>query len=288
MFSRQRAKVYCLVAFAAIFVVAMLAKQGSTGLVHAYAEGPPGGLTGAPGEQNCTACHNSFAVNSGTGTVTINTPSSYQPGQTYQITVQDQTTDQSRRRWGFQLTVLTANNAKAGQLQATSITALLANEGPGFNRDYIEHIRDGTFQGQTGGASWTFPWVAPSSDVGPVTFYVATNMANGDGTNQGDFIFTQSKTIPAAGASTSGPPVITSIDIQGKRMFVTGSNFDDGATMFVNDQKTKTRNDDTTPRTLLICKKGGKLIDPGMTVNLQVKNSDGTPSAVFVYTRPST
>src|SRR5262249_51412003 len=103
---------------------------------------------------------------------------------------------------------------------------------------------------------------------------------------QGDFIFTQSKTIRSS-VTTSGPPVITSIDIQGKKMFVTGSNFDDGATMFVNDQKTKTRNDDTAPTTTLICKKGGKVIDPGMTVNLQVKNSDGTASAVFPYTRPS-
>jgi len=233
-------------------------------------------------------CHSGSPLNSGTGTVTISTPSSYQPGQTYQITVQDQTTDQSRRRWGFQLTVLTASNAKAGQLQATSITSLILNDGPGFSRDYIEHNLQGTFQGQTGGASWTFPWVAPSTDVGPVTFYVATNMANGDGNQTGDFIFTQSKTVPASSGSTSGPPVITSIDIQGKRMLVTGSNFDDGATMFINDQKTKTRNDDTTPTTLLICKKGGRLIDPGMTVNLQVKNSDGTASAVFTYMRPST
>jgi hypothetical protein len=165
---------------------------------------------------------------------------------------------------------------------------VILNDGPGFARDYIEHNVQGTFEGQTGGAMWTFPWVAPATDVGPVTFYVATNMANGDHTNQGDFIFTQSKTISAS-PSTSGPPVITSIAFQGpKRMFVTGSNFDSGATVFVNDQKTKTRNDDTNPATLLICKKAGLLIDPGTTVNLQVKNSDGTASAVFPYTRPMT
>src|SRR5215831_6139874 len=283
---RMKTKLFCVAVFATTFAVAMFGRKASTSLVYAFSSGPPAGVTGAPQEQTCVACHNSFGLNSGTGTVTINTPASYQPGQTYQITVQDQTTDQSRRRWGFQLTVLTGLNAKAGQLQATSLTNLLTNEGPGFGRDYIEHNQQGTFQGQTGTASWTFPWVAPATDVGPVTFYVATNMANGDGSNQGDFIFTQTKTISAASATT-GPPVITSIDIQGKKMFVTGSSFDDGATMFVNDQKTKTRNDDTSPSTMLICKKAGKLVDPGMTVNLQVKNSDGTPSAVFAYTRPS-
>lgn len=283
---RMKTKVFCVAVFATTFAVAMFGRKASTSLVYAFSSGPPAGVTGAPQEQTCVVCHNSFGLNSGTGTVTINTPASYQPGQTYQITVQDQTTDQSRRRWGFQLTVLTGSNAKAGQLQATSLTNLLTNEGPGFGRDYIEHNQQGTFQGQTGTASWTFPWVAPATDVGPVTFYVATNMANGDGSNQGDFIFTQTKTISAASVTT-GPPVITSIDIQGKKMFVTGSNFDDGATMFVNDQKTKTRNDDTNPATMLICKKAGKLVDPGVTVNLQVKNSDGTPSAVFTYTRPS-
>jgi hypothetical protein len=285
---RIRIKVGCLFAFAIILAGVMFAGRASTSRVYAYAEGPPAGFTGAPGEETCVVCHSSFALDSGTGTVTINTPNSYQPGQTYQITVQDQTTDQSRRRWGFQMTVLTGANAKAGQLQGTSLTNLLTNDGPGFSRDYIEHNLQGTFPGQRGGAMWTFPWIAPSTDVGPVTFYVATNMANGDGNLTGDFIFTQTKTIPASSASTSGPPVITSITIQGKRMFVTGSNFDDGATMFVNDQKTKTRNDDTNPTTMLICKKAGNLIDPGTTVNLQVKNSDGTVSDVFVYTRPST
>jgi len=287
MSARNRAKIMsCVLALGTAFAGALLIGKSASGRAYAFAEGPLPGFTGAPAEQTCVVCHNSFALNSGTGTVTINTPSAYQPGQTYQITVQDQTTDQTRKRWGFQLTVLTASNAKAGQLQATSLTNLITNDGPGFNRDYIEHNLQGTFQGQQGGASWTFPWVAPSTDVGPVTFYVATNMANGDGTQQGDFIFTQSTTIASSSGSTSGPPAITSIDIEGKRMFVTGTDFSVGALVFINDQKTKTRNDDTNPATLLICKKAGNQIAPGSTVNLKVIDSDGTQSAVFTYTRP--
>src|SRR5215471_10216444 len=115
---RMKTKVFCVVVFATTFAVATLSRNASTSLVYAYSAGPPAGFTGAPQEQTCVVCHNSFGLNSGTGTVTINTPASYQPGQTYQITVQDQTTDQSRRRWGFQLTVLTNSNTKAGQLQA--------------------------------------------------------------------------------------------------------------------------------------------------------------------------
>jgi hypothetical protein len=287
MLLRTKIKVGCLFVFVIIFGGVMLWTESSGTPAYAFSAGPPAGHTGAPGEQTCVVCHSSFGLNSGTGTVTINTPSSYQPGQTYMITVQDQTSDQTRKRWGFQMTVLTGSNAKAGQLQSTSLTNLLTNDGPGFSRDYIEHNVQGTFEGQTGGASWTFPWVAPATDVGPVTFYVATNMANGDHTQFGDFIFTQTATISSTPVTT-GPPVITDIVIQGKRMFVSGSNFSDGAIMFVNDQKTKTRNDDTNPTTMLICKKAGNLIAPGSTVNLQVKNADGTASAVFVYTRPAT
>ena len=34
-------------------------------------------------------------------------------------------------------------------------------------------------------------WTAPASEVqNPVTFYAAGNEANGDGTNQGDYIYT--------------------------------------------------------------------------------------------------
>ena len=49
--------------------------------------GPPS-HTGAPGEANCTACHTSFPVNSGTGGVTITgLPANYRPGQVVPITV---------------------------------------------------------------------------------------------------------------------------------------------------------------------------------------------------------
>ncbi|HXC68525.1 MAG TPA: PQQ-dependent sugar dehydrogenase, partial [Pyrinomonadaceae bacterium] len=115
----------------------------------------------------------------------------YVPGQTYPITVTHQNIDSTRLRWGFQLTVLdTASDEKAGELQSINgLTQVLNNAGPGSARQYIEHTAAGTFVGQQNGASWTFNWTAPATDVGPVSFYAAGNQANNDGNTSGDYIY---------------------------------------------------------------------------------------------------
>ncbi|HKZ81033.1 MAG TPA: choice-of-anchor V domain-containing protein [Pyrinomonadaceae bacterium] len=102
--------------------------------------------------------------------------------------------DLTRRRWGFQLTVLDPADEKAGNLQTTDLlTQVLDNQGPGSARQYIEHASAGTFAGQSGGASWTFNWTAPQTDIGPVTLYVAGNQANNDGNSSGDYIYFQDR-----------------------------------------------------------------------------------------------
>ena len=65
-----------------------------------------------------------------------------------------------------------------------------------------------------------------------------------------------------------------------------GQGFDDGADILINDQKQRTANDGQNPDTLLVSKKAGKKIGRGESVRLRVRNSDGTESAEFSYTRP--
>ena len=83
----------------------------------------------------------------------------------------------------------------------------------------------------------------------------------------------------------SGFPQITGAFISGKKLFVEGQNFDAGARIILNDEKQKTANDELTATTLLIGKKAGNRIGPGETVRLKVRNSDGTESAEFTFTR---
>jgi len=173
----------------------------------AFSTGPPPGYSRAPGEEPeaCAECHLPPG-NPGSGQISITAPATYVPGQTYQITVMHTNTDPSRQRWGFQLTALDPSDEKAGNLQNTSGLTQIITGGPGGNRQYIEHAissnGDGTFHGQQGGASWTFNWIAPPTDVGMVTFYAAGNHANGDGNSSGDYIyFTFAASQPA-----SAPP----------------------------------------------------------------------------------
>ncbi|HEX7174515.1 MAG TPA: PQQ-dependent sugar dehydrogenase [Pyrinomonadaceae bacterium] len=170
--------------------------------VHAFSAGPPAGYTRAPGEEPeaCAECHLADGLGTGAGTISIDAPQTYVPGQVYQITVTHTNSDLTRVRWGFQLTALDTSEERAGSLEPLDgYTQVLSGQGPFPDRQYIEHTQPGTFFGQTGGASWAFRWTAPATDVGPVTFYAAGNHANGDQNSSGDNIyFTFVSATPAA------------------------------------------------------------------------------------------
>jgi uncharacterized protein (TIGR03437 family) len=169
--------------------------------VSAYSSGPPNSRTGAPGEPTCAtvACHNSFAVNSGGGTLSLTgLPASYSPDQEISLTV---TLNQaSRAMYGFQITAIDGTGRRAGDLTVTDSRRTQKSSEPvnGNQRDYISHTFDGISPNGTNQNSWTFRWKAPLQSAGPVTFYAAGNAANGSGTSEGDFIYTISASIQPA------------------------------------------------------------------------------------------
>ena len=287
MSNNKRIKVAFLTLFLVVSVAALLTAKNTVGNVQAFAEGPNAGVTGAPGELTCamSGCH-SGAPNTGPGLLEIEAPTFYRPGQTYEVTVRHVTSDVSRRRWGFQLTALDGTNNRAGSLENTSALTQVIEGGPDGTRQYIEHSFLGTFQGQSLPPSWTFNWIAPSSNIGPVTFYAAGNQANNNGTESGDQIYSTSILV-RSGNLITGPPVILDAAVSKKQLLVMGENFDIEALLFMDGgRQKKTFNDELTPNTLLVARKAGKNIAPGQTVILQVKNPDGTPSNEFSFTRP--
>src|SRR5215217_4092092 len=211
-----------VVSILAGFAGFLLTHNAGTRPVHAFSSGPPAGYTGAPQEEPeaCAECH--VPPDAGTGNISITAPQTYVPGQTYPITVTHTNADPTRLRWGFELTVLdTASDEKAGELQSTGVlTQVLNNAGPGSARQYIEHTAAGTFSGQQNGASWTFNWTAPATDVGPVTFYAAGNQANNDGNTSGDYIY---KTFVASAPASSTPDFALGVS-PGSRNVVPGGS----------------------------------------------------------------
>jgi hypothetical protein len=290
MLKKEKAKIIGLILFVAGLAGALLTSDRAITTVHGFSGGPPAAHTGAPGENNCTECHLG-TPSQDANAFSISAPSSYEPGRTYQITVKHTTTSGSRMQWGFQLTAL-AGGARAGDLQPlNNLTQLDSQAG----RQYIEHTFNGSFPGQHGGAMWTFNWVAPSGEAGPVTFYAAGNQADQSGSETGDRIYLANVTVNPAAAQPTGPPRINSASVSGKKLFVMGENFGDGATLYMcdscetpaadGDKVKKVSNDSDHPDTVLVAKKAGKSIERGQTVRLQVKNPDGSLSDPFSFTR---
>ena len=81
-------------------------------------------------------------------------------------------------------------------------------------------------------------------------------------------------------------PTISGATVDGKKLFVAGDGFDEGAVVLINGSEQATVNDDLSPTTRLVVKKGGKRIKPGDTAILQVRNSDGALSQQFSFARP--
>ena len=156
-------KLLVLLIFAAGTAALLLTDNAANPRARAYSTGPPAGYTHAPGELDCSDCHTTPAQS--TGTLTLNAPQHYTPGQTYDIKVTHASTDPTRVRWGFELTALDGSDQKAGTLApADDLTQVVNEQGPFPAREYVEHTSKGTFPGQQNGASWTFKWTAPTED----------------------------------------------------------------------------------------------------------------------------
>jgi acetyl esterase/lipase len=79
---------------------------------------------------------------------------------------------------------------------------------------------------------------------------------------------------------------ITDAAVSGKKLYVFGNKFEDGAVILLGGEPQKSKNDEQSPKTKLIAKKAGRKIEPGQTVMLQVKNPDGSLSEEFIFRRP--
>jgi|GEM_PF-734945 len=143
----------------------------------------------APNSSNCTSCH-SGSANSGNGSVTITgLPSDgYVPGDTYSLTIKVAGTH--RNGYGFQMASQVGNdNAGAFSLGANSQNTELSGS------KVQQSAR--TISGE-----WIVEWLAPTSDVGDITFSASGLATGGSGTastgnNSGDNIYTVSVDLPA-------------------------------------------------------------------------------------------
>ncbi len=194
-----------------VIVVGILV--GGTTLAYAFSSGPPAARTGAPAfggrpaENSCGfgTCHNTFAVNSGPGTIEIlDAPETYDLSHSYTIRVRvshPQPDEVAAPKWGFEIMAARADSG-------TGVgTFLLPPPGPapGYpdslkfatsvthpTRQYVTHTFGSTRTGNRTSAEWQVTWVAPAVPAGRIYFFAAGNAANGDGGSGDDYIYTAS------------------------------------------------------------------------------------------------
>jgi len=140
----------------------------------------PPARTGAPGEFTCANTCHTGNLNTGPGIINFSLE-----GKMYRadsvITISVEINDSTKSRFGFQLTALDGNDNKAGEFTIGPKTSIST----GLGREYISH------QNANGTKSWQFNWTAPNTNVGALTFYLAMNAANNNGTTSGDNIYTK-------------------------------------------------------------------------------------------------
>lgn len=197
------------------FLVAAGVLVGTPLTALTYSGGAPAGfagdISGSSGPQTCAVCHATNALNSGSGSVSIQAPGSFAPGETVQITVSvdNQTTPASEgsRRQGFEAAVKDpATGEHVGTLQIVDAADTHFAQG---NTSYVTHTSGGTAQ-----TSWTFAWTAPASGVPTaVRIYAAGNAADGNGSSSGDHIYTATADLVLSSVTTAEPPDAVPFDL---------------------------------------------------------------------------
>lgn len=169
-------------------------------LVLSFSSGAQAERNGSPvslanGGGDCTLCHTSFEVNSGTGSVTIDAPKTFMPGETITFTVTvDNTTPPvgTESRQGFQVSV--EDDAAVAHVGTFVIVDDENTQVMGDN--YVTHKSAGTGQ-----STWSVGWTAPEDAPETVTIYAAGNAANFNFGPSGDYIYTTSETMQRAAVS---------------------------------------------------------------------------------------
>lgn len=169
-------------------------------LALSYPTGAPPNFDGF--SNDCSACHGTFPVNSGSGAVEITAPDAFIVGEPVEITVTvTNTTDPDPNGaglvQGFEAGVRDGDGNPVGTFDIGTATDVQFAQG---DSRYVTHTEVGNQQ-----SSWTFNWIPPANKTGDaVTIYVAGNAANGNGSLTLDYIYTAQKSMVVGLAGEEG------------------------------------------------------------------------------------
>jgi hypothetical protein len=158
------------------------------------------GKTGSPGENACNQCHNTNALNSGGGSVTISSPNMpnwvYFPGTTYVINVKVKKLGLGKFGFGFEALLPSGANGGLIQTASSANAKTLSATVLGNSRTNAVHKQPNHFAQDS--LTFSFDWTAPVAGTGNITFYAAGNATNSANNSSGDFIYTTNQLVTEA------------------------------------------------------------------------------------------
>ncbi|MEX2149718.1 MAG: choice-of-anchor V domain-containing protein [Steroidobacteraceae bacterium] len=163
-----------------------------------FRDGPPAQVTGGFGGDSCIACHSGYALNDGTGQLTLEGfPERYTPGTTYDLEL-TLSRIPAIAAAGFQLAVRLADSTQAGTIQVPAeqparIT-LLDERGV----QYAHHRLAEPAPAASETVRWKLSWSAPEA-AGQVFVHAAAVAGDGDESQTGDHVYTLEKTAGQSG-----------------------------------------------------------------------------------------
>jgi hypothetical protein len=155
----------------------------------------PQGYTGATGLY-CTSCHNSYALNTPGGAVSLSgiSTTTFNASQAINFSLAINHSAANRNRLGFSIKAVNNAGASVGTFNTTNPNAIL-------NGDELSHRNAPSSASTTN--SYTFSglsWTAPadiSGDNSTIKFYFAANAAYANFSSSSDFIYAGSLTLTA-------------------------------------------------------------------------------------------
>jgi len=164
-------------------------------LALSYSGGAPSAFSGP--EQTCNACHGETdSLNTGTGSVTIIAPDTFEAGETISITVEvDNTTPPIGPNpvQGFMLSARDDTLGHVGEFDLDGSTLVRFGSGidPAFDSLWVTHTSSSNEM-----FSWTFSWIAPDDPPDTVILYAAGNASNANGVpDAGDFAYATNRSM---------------------------------------------------------------------------------------------
>jgi len=195
-----------------ILLVGVLVLSIAAAPAHARRNGPPAGVSGSLASSgfNCSECHVGSTGFAGSVQI-LGAPSYYQQSAIYDLTVR--IADASQAGAGFQMSVEDDEGNHVGSLIVTDATNTQLNS---EDSGYINHTGAGVNNSVTNwdslgdAAEYTVRWQAPSSVVGPITFWAAGNAINNDFSFFDDHVYVTSVTagVPVPAVSEWGLMVL--------------------------------------------------------------------------------